>query len=228
MPKESSLPTLINDLALVVYGVYVTQYLFNVFPPRQGAKILEAGCGSGKFSLSYALSGSEVWAIDIAPDALAHARKLEAALRRLGAKFNIHIRKGSVLKLAFPDNYFDLVFSESVPEHWVDDERRQICINEMTRVSRDSVIVISSNGLNPQQQEVDRTQQFDYVGMSRTRRCFTPGEFQSRMETAGLVNIKILPIGKPSPLRPPTPEVVSISEALELAAFGKKKGADSA
>jgi ubiquinone/menaquinone biosynthesis C-methylase UbiE len=99
--------------------------------------------------------------------------------------------------MAWPDDMFDLVFNEGIPQHWTEDEKRQKCINEMMRVTKPggTVIIIGNNGLNPEEQKIDQSFQFKYEGMPPTRKCFTPEELKSRMAVAGLLDVKVAILG---------------------------------
>lgn len=209
---EPTLDNMMLDLNYVVRGTYVHNFLFTLFPPKNGAKILEPGCGSAKFTLSYALKGCQTWAIDIDPEVIKYAKKLVKALDDLtGFLYPPTIKLGDIHQLEFSDNSFNLVFNEGVCQHFIDEQERQNSINEMARVSKDSVIIISSNALNPREEEVDRTQKFVYKGMSPTRRSFTPEELEERMIIAGLVNVAVMPI------------MNSWENALLIAGYGRKK-----
>jgi len=192
MTKELSLENLVRDLTYIVFSTHVHQFLFELFPPRESAAILEPGCGSAKFSLSYALKGCHVWGIDIDPQVIEYAHRLQGALSMLAKRtLNIDLRVGDIHHLEFPDHSFDLVFNEGVSQHWPDEEKRQGSINEMTRVSRDMVIIIGNNGLNPEEQRIDREFRFGYCGMPPTRKCFTPLELEDRMTKAGLFGVRV-------------------------------------
>jgi len=214
---EPTLANLMTDLNYIIQGTYVHEFLLTLFPPRGGAKILEPGCGSSKFTVAYALKDCQTWAIDIDPEVIKYAKRLAKALDDLtgGFLYPPIIKLGDIHHLDFPDNAFELVFNEGVPQHWPDEERRQGAINEMARVSRDMVIIIGNNGLNPREQEVDRTFQFGYFGMPPTRRCFTPDELGSRMRSAGLVDISVVGIGGTLDNTAPS--------AVLLAGYGRKK-----
>ena len=185
MPKDFSLQNLLRDLEYIVFGTDVHLFLFDIFAPKERASVLEIGCGSGKFSLSYALKGCFVSAIDIDPTCVEYAQRLLLALSALTRKYiPAEIKIGDMHHLAFPDNSFDFVFSEGTHQHWPDEERRQGSINEAVRVLRPGGIfcAIGNNGLNPKEEEIDRTFQFRYMGMPPTRKCFSPDELRERME----------------------------------------------
>lgn len=59
--------------------------------------------------------------------------------------------QGSLERLPFPDNTFDLVVNEGVVEHWLDKTARVAVIAEMVRVTRPggTVAVLVPNGVHP-------------------------------------------------------------------------------
>lgn len=68
------------------------------------SKILEAGAGSGLIAAALAAQGSQVHAIDVNLEMLAHARK----------KGSFLVGEGDVERLFFPDQYFDAYLSNNV------------------------------------------------------------------------------------------------------------------
>lgn len=69
-----------------------------------GKRVLDAGCGSGRYSVALASHGAaEIEAIDISESGLAHARKMARDFP------NIAFKHASVLDIPYLDNHFDLV-----------------------------------------------------------------------------------------------------------------------
>src|SRR5947207_2563044 len=94
-----------------------------------GAAILEAGVGSGWFSVAFALRGHRVTALDIAPEALENTTRLASQVERLsGAKLHITTVCADLERLPLPPDSFDLVFNEGVVEHWIDSTDRRAVI----------------------------------------------------------------------------------------------------
>ncbi len=94
--------------------------------------ILEVGAGNGYFSHHLMQRGKL-----IATDVSAHQ-----------LQFNPAAAKGrcSVYQLPFPDNTFDLVFGSNLLHHL---DQPEEAVREMTRVSRNYVIVSEPNNKNP-------------------------------------------------------------------------------
>jgi len=231
VPKEALLSNLVKDLNYVVFPTYAHRFLFNIFPPKPGAKILEAGCGSAKFTLAYALGGCDCWAFDIDNSVVDYATRLEKALWALIVSpyaapplvipySRPSISHGDIFNMSdegWTDKH-DLVFNEGVPQHWPEEEKRQKCIDEMVRVTKPggTVVVMGNNGANSDEQEIDKTFKFTYEGMPPTRRCFLPGELKMMLEKAGLQDVRVSPIW-PEPVDYP-----GWTNATLIAGWGRK------
>lgn len=75
-----------------------------------GMLVLDGGCGNGRFSYQTALTGAEVIGIDLGigvHSAFDHMRHMP----------NVHIVRGDLFRLPFPDRQFDRVFSIGVLMH---------------------------------------------------------------------------------------------------------------
>lgn len=93
-----------------------------------GKRVLDAGCGSGRYSVALASHGAaEIEAIDISESGLAHARKMARDFP------NIAFKHASVLDIPYPDNHFDLVWCAGVIHHTTDFRRG---LAEVSRVCK--------------------------------------------------------------------------------------------
>ncbi|MCZ6682984.1 MAG: methyltransferase domain-containing protein [Planctomycetota bacterium] len=98
-----------------------------------GRKLLDAGCGTGWFTLRAHERGADVTALDIGP------KLLEQVRRKCKAKTVC----GDVLDLEFGDDSFDVVVSSECIEHT---RRPQDAVRELIRVCRPGgLIAITSN-----------------------------------------------------------------------------------
>jgi len=88
-----------------------TRLAFELFTPEKGMTILDAGCGTGNFSLKLAERGARVTGVDLSTEMMAVAQE-KARQRNL----DIQLLEMNIYNLAFPDNYFDGVFSMAVFE----------------------------------------------------------------------------------------------------------------
>src|SRR5207245_136058 len=85
----------------------------------QGRRILDAGCGTGLWSVLLAEQGAEVWAIDISPRSISVTRR-RASLHGVSPRIRAAVM--SVTDLEFDDGFFDLVHGQDIIHH-VDSER---------------------------------------------------------------------------------------------------------
>lgn len=103
--------------------------MFRALDLPKDAKILDAGCGTGKLASFWLNEGYDVLGIDISDGALAITNKK-------GVKA---IKADIVKGLPFEDNSFDLVYSDGLLEHFVDPEP---ILAELFRVSKQYVFTI--------------------------------------------------------------------------------------
>jgi len=109
-------------------------------PIRPGARVLDAGCGSGSMARLIAAQhpDAEVTGIDLRADYLAYARE-RAELNEL---HNLDFHEGDIFRLPFPDATFDVVWSKYVLQ-WVKTPRAAIV--EFARVTKPDGLVICCN-----------------------------------------------------------------------------------
>lgn len=86
-------------------------------PGLSNTRVLDAGCGGGRYTAAWRLLGAkEAVGVDISPLNVATARQRIAQSDLGGVAFE----QGNVLELPFPDDSFDIVFSNGVLHHTVD------------------------------------------------------------------------------------------------------------
>src|SRR5262245_37373921 len=76
------------------------------YPPEhfRGKRILEAGCGSGRFLELLAEAGAEVWGVDL-------SSAVDPCYRNLARFDTVNLAQADLTKLPFPEESFDFVFS---------------------------------------------------------------------------------------------------------------------
>lgn len=79
----------------------------------RGARVLDAGCGMGRFAEVCADAGAEVHAVDL-------STAVEAAARNLGHRENVHLYQADIMRLPFAGESFDFVYSMGVLHHTPD------------------------------------------------------------------------------------------------------------
>ena len=134
---------LAKDLQYVLRGIAVHEVLATVCPPRPGLRVLEAGCGSGKLGIWYALRGAKVMLLDVDRKALDYASELwgrvsEATGQELDAvlmkgarhvsNYTITRALGGCMEYAIgmsmmhtaerPDRWFGVPLAEMCDAHW--------------------------------------------------------------------------------------------------------------
>lgn len=99
----------------------------------EGAKVLEAGCGSGDTLAAF--KKQETYGLDLSKKSLALAKK--------NAK---HTVLGDIFKMPFKDNTFDLVYNSGVLEHFPEPNNLK-ATKEMARITKKGgyVIIILPN-----------------------------------------------------------------------------------
>ncbi len=78
-----------------------------------GERILDAGCGMGRFTEVCCDAGAEVHAVDL-------SNAVEVAAQNLGERKNAHFYQADIFRLPFADESFDRVFSIGVLHHTPD------------------------------------------------------------------------------------------------------------
>ena len=107
--------------------------------PNKFEQLLDAGAGTGKYGLKLAqdFPESSVTIADILDESLFLPRKLAAD----AGINNVSFKKDDILASAFPDDYFDVVFSDLVIQHLPDYRK---AIREIRRITKpDGRIVIA-------------------------------------------------------------------------------------
>jgi ubiquinone/menaquinone biosynthesis C-methylase UbiE len=92
-----------------------------------GTKVLEVGCGIGRWSRSLAGSGAIVTGIDLAPAMVAEARRRATAA---GVAERCEFVEGDVAEMRF-GRRFEQILCVTVLQHILDNERMQEALNRM-------------------------------------------------------------------------------------------------
>ena len=76
----------------------------------RGKRVLDAGCGMGRFAEVGANAGAEVHAVDL-------STAVEAAFQNLGHRPNVRLYQADIMNLPFPEESFDFIYSIGVLHH---------------------------------------------------------------------------------------------------------------
>jgi SAM-dependent methyltransferase len=99
---------------------------------RQGMRILEAGCGSGRNIACLLQSGYEVAAVDSDPDAIPQIKRLARAWAPTLPENDFRVE--TVEAMSFPDNFADVLLSIAVLHFASDDSQFHAMLASMWRV----------------------------------------------------------------------------------------------
>jgi ubiquinone/menaquinone biosynthesis C-methylase UbiE len=119
---------------------YETDLLMDLLCPRPGEIILDAGCGTGIFTLDILSHGSFVIGLDVSlPMVMWAGEKLR------GYPFQMVL--GNILNLPFPENFFDKVVSVTALE-FIEDGKS--AVRELFRVTKKKgyIVIATLNSLS--------------------------------------------------------------------------------
>jgi ubiquinone/menaquinone biosynthesis C-methylase UbiE len=120
---------------------YEAELILDLLEPCHGDILLDAGCGTGVFTVDLISLGPRVIGLDISMPMLTRARE-----KLKGYPFQAVL--GDMLSLPFPDGSFDKVVSVTALEFIKDGER---AVGELFRVTRSGGCVVAAtlNSLSP-------------------------------------------------------------------------------
>ena len=106
---------------------------------RKPKTALEAGCGSAIMSIFLSMTGIHVTACDRDEAVLQKAGKIAESW-----KTRVDFSKQDLLHLDFPDDTFDLIFSQGVLEHMTDEAIQKSC-REILRVGQTFIFSVPNH-----------------------------------------------------------------------------------
>lgn len=105
-----------------------TECAFSLFQPTAGMRVLDAGCGTGNFSMKMAALGVTVEGIDLSEPMIGYAKEKAQASPYAD---QLHFQVGDLYTLPFADESFDAVLSMAAFE-FIHEDRR--ALDEFMRV----------------------------------------------------------------------------------------------
>jgi SAM-dependent methyltransferase len=156
---------------------------------RPGARVLEAGCGPGQFSVAMAARGFAVEAVDWAPRTVERLR---------AAAPEIRVWRGDVRWLDVPDGRYDAVYSPGVCEHFEDGP--QEVLRETLRVLRPGgIALVSTPCFSPLLRTLGRGAGVGGAGVGGAgafyQYAFTPAELSAVLRVVGFEQVRAHPYG---------------------------------
>ena len=103
-------------------------YFANRWTEMNFKNLLDFGCGLGRHSIFFAKQGFHVWAFDLSEDGV---NTLTGWAKKENLSINTHIC--DMLKLPYPDQYFDGIFAYHVISH-TDTKGMEAILSEIHRV----------------------------------------------------------------------------------------------
>jgi ubiquinone/menaquinone biosynthesis C-methylase UbiE len=114
--------------------IYHVKLIREHLGPLAGCRVLDVGCGKGRFARVFQQqeSEAEIWGLDISEEMLRHVPA------------GIHTRAGSMTELPFEDAFFDGAYATESLEHAVEIEK---AVSEICRVVKPGgrIVVIDKN-----------------------------------------------------------------------------------
>jgi len=120
---------------------YETELIMKLLSPEKGEIILDAGCGTGIFTLDILSAGSKVIGLDLSLPMLKQAEKKLKG-------YPLQMVLGDMLQLPFPESSFDKAVSVTALE-FIEDGKA--AVGELFRVTKKGgrVVVATLNSLSP-------------------------------------------------------------------------------
>jgi ubiquinone/menaquinone biosynthesis C-methylase UbiE len=215
--EKSSMYDSVFDIAYFrIYDAITWKYLEPYIPTGPGALVLDAGGGTGRWSVRMATKGCKVILVDNSSGMLKLATE---RVEKAGLVDRVTVEKGDLRKLKHKDETFDMAFCEHTLFALEDPD---VVIREFSRVLRKGApLVISAQNLYVQLlmhlpfREIPQLSKFDEVTDLLFRRkhdtmtkdgkveihTWTPDEFRSMLERNGFEVQKIVGKGVTIPLR---------------------------
>lgn len=189
---------------------YESRLINDMLRPAAGERILDAGCGTGVFTLDLLDAGADVTGLDLS----------FPMLRRAGIKtagFPFRMVKGDLKRLPFAGNSFDKAVSVTAIE-FIEDAKD--AVGELFRVTRPGgwIVVASLNSLSPWavRRKADAGTGHAIFSHATFR---SPDEMAALAPVAGIIRTAIHFLKNDDPLRARTVEEEGYAKSLDTGAF---------
>jgi ubiquinone/menaquinone biosynthesis C-methylase UbiE len=155
--------------------------LFSRDIPHEGSlRVLDYGCGVGRWAFWFAETAGEVVGVDISPKMIETAQRRAEAERRTNTRFMV-LR--DPLPLPFPDNHFDLVNVTWVLKYLLDESDAMQTVREIARVTQPGGRVVLTEQVDRNGPRfVDREGHFPGGAVYRSPDAYIEGFARSGMD----------------------------------------------
>lgn len=154
-PEDARFDDKANAVEFIVTKNYIDRYL------KPGHRILEVGCGTGRYTLHYARRGYQVDALELLPV------NLEVLRGKLTPEDNVNAAEGNALDLSrYADNSFDIVLVLGPMYHLFTEADKLKCLGEAVRVAKPGgKVFVAYTHFDPSmiQQAFGEKQMFDFL-----------------------------------------------------------------
>ena len=125
--RKSRMPEYLNTMK------YIEKYL------QKGAKIIEIGAGTGRYSLAFAEMGYDVTAVELVP------HNIEIMKKKVKSHHNIKIHEGNACDLsAFESNTYDIVLLLGPMYHLFNENDKHNALGEAIRLAKQNGVIFAS------------------------------------------------------------------------------------
>ncbi len=122
-------------------SIWKGHYSLDLLEAPNSGRLLDAGCGSGKYAIPLRMRGFNVAAIDVSTRALKMAGK-----RCAGRKIDIYLLAANVYQMPFKNGSFDIIWCYGVLQHLLSRER-EFAVSEFSRLlGKDGMLFIEVFG----------------------------------------------------------------------------------
>ncbi|KKR34295.1 MAG: Methylase involved in ubiquinone/menaquinone biosynthesis [Candidatus Gottesmanbacteria bacterium GW2011_GWC2_39_8] len=122
--------------------------LLKSVPGDQKIKILEVGCGTGRFAITLAKNNYKVLATDVSPALMSAA---ENKIKKEGLDHMITLEEADIYRLPYKNGSFDFVYTIRVLNQLLNNANKKEAIRELSRVTRKNGVlffdIVNKNSL---------------------------------------------------------------------------------
>lgn len=185
-----------------VYDAITWKFIEDYLPKEQSV-VLDAGGGTGKWTIQMAKKGHTVYLVDLSSEMLKEASE---KIENEGLSHTVHIAEGDILNLDFPSNYFDFVLCEGDPVSYCAEDHLK-AMRELVRVAKPRAVIeigVDSRYLfftnRSTEAGFSEGEKVLYSGLTTDKRgtrtfTFTPRILKEEFDTCGADLLHV--IGKP-------------------------------